>query len=434
MVRLVRVFLLQAMAISVAVLLGVFAVSQVVENVLVREALEGEAGHFWARHALNPDHAPPDTMNLMGFTAQIDETGVPDYARVPNWLRNQPLGYGRANAPSSQKPLVHVSEQDGTRLYLVFDEVQVSNLVILFGVAPLALVLIIIYALTWIGYRMSHAAVSPIVQLAERVEQFDFATNSFEDLALDEFQVRADTEVWALTEALQHFVRRFEEFIARERNFTRNASHELRTPITVLKGNLELLKRRFNLPEKRDEVVQRMERNVRDMQSLLETLLVLAREDETRLPSEPVILNDFLQTTMQQVQDTFCPDGVEMRFEPDTLLQVNAPEKVLDMIFTNLLRNACQHTEEGEICISIQDHTVLISDTGAGMSDEVLQHATEPFFRGSGAFGAGGYGLGLSIVHRLCQRFGWQINFASHKGQGTVARLQFPDGKVLGGG
>src|SRR5699024_2177235 len=128
-------------------------------------------------------------------------------------------------------PVVHVSERGGDRLYLVFDEMQVSSLAWYFGIAPLTGVLLLIYLLTWLGYVMSRRAVSTVVQLADAVRNYDFRSGQLEELSEDAFGETTDTETLALINAFNQFIHRLESFTQRERNFTRNASHELRTPL-----------------------------------------------------------------------------------------------------------------------------------------------------------------------------------------------------------
>ena len=425
--RLVRVFLVQALVVSLAVLLAVLATAKVVEDVLVKEALEGEAEHFWSLYEQDPYYARPNTDNLRGY---LERPG--NSTEVPPWLKGAEPGYRRMERTPDNTPVVHVSDRYGARLYLVFDEVQVSNLALLFGVLPLALVLIAIYGLSWVGYRLSSAAVSPIVKLARRVEEFDLATDSAEDLHLDEFESFTDSEISSLALALQHFTERFESSVARERNFTRNASHELRTPLTVLKGNVMLLQQRRHDPDKAEEILERMSRNVRDMEQLLETLLMLARAGETELPDEPLIINDLLASRIEQLREELESEErspVALNYQVEALLQIRAPDRVLEIVFNNLLRNALSNTDEGSVNVLIRGNSVTISDTGRGMDEETLKRVAEPFFRGGSDYR--GFGLGLAIVSRLCQRFSWEISFSSRPGSGTSVKVVFPEGEVL---
>ncbi|MCC5865643.1 MAG: HAMP domain-containing histidine kinase [Wenzhouxiangella sp.] len=417
--KLIRVFVLQVLAISVATVLGVYGAALVVERVLVQEALNGEAEHFWERYRKDNSFPLPNTNNLRGYMAQRS-----DFSGVPEWLRDEAPGFRRVREAPQSEPVVHVSDRGGDRLYLVFDEVQVSALAFYFGIAPLTGVLLLIYLLTWLGYLMSRRAVSTVILLAEQVRNYDFQSGQFEQFTLDDFGDPNDTEVIALITAFNQFIQRLESFIQRERNFTRNASHELRTPLAVVKANLELLSR-FDEPERRQRVVDRMARTVRDMESLVETLLILARESESKLSQTSVVLNDLLAELLDQVKRAVPRENVTTSIEATGLVEVEAPERVLAIVFTNLLRNAMTYTEQGSVDVLIDRNGVTIRDTGCGMSEADLERMFEPFYRGHDRSNEG-YGLGLSIVNRLCSRFGWTLHADSELGVGTEMRLEFP--------
>ncbi|NBB92674.1 MAG: sensor histidine kinase [Gammaproteobacteria bacterium] len=417
--RLVRVFLLQVLAISIATVLGVYAAAWVVERVLVQEALNGEAEYFWDKHDDDPTFPLPDTNNLTAYLAEDGDT-----ATVPAWLRDEPPGFRRGHRGDRSSPVIYVSEHGGDRLYLVFDEMQVSSLAWYFGVAPLTGVLLLIYLLTWLGYVMSRRAVSTVVQLSDAVRNYDFGSGRLEKFSQEEFGEATDTETLALVNAFNQFIQRLESFIRRERNFTRNASHELRTPLAVLRSNLGLLARQSD-PEARALTVERMNRTVRDMEALVETLLILARESESRLNWSSVVLNDLLADLLDQIASTFDRPEVTTGVRANGLLEISAPERVLAIVFTNLIRNALSYTEKGHVHILIDRNGVTLQDSGCGMAETDLERMFEPFYRGHDRSNEG-YGLGLSIVRRLCDRFGWHLHADSELGAGTEIRVEFP--------
>jgi signal transduction histidine kinase len=227
-----------------------------------------------------------------------------------------------------------------------------------------------------------------------------------------------------MVNAFNQFIDRLESFIQRERNFTRNASHELRTPLAVVKANLELLER-FDEPDKRKRTIERMARTVRDMEGLVETLLILARESESKLSWSSVVLNDLVVDIFEQVQRAVPRENVETGIRAAGLLEVDAPERVLAIVFTNLLRNALTYTQSGTVEVLIDRGGVSFKDTGCGMSESDLERMFEPFYRGHDRSNEG-YGLGLAIVRRLCSRFGWELHADSELGAGTEIRVEFP--------
>ncbi|MCG8433895.1 MAG: HAMP domain-containing histidine kinase, partial [Gammaproteobacteria bacterium] len=317
--KLIRVFITQLLLISAATIIGVYASAKIVEDVLVRKALEGEAEHYWELYSSNPEYPLPNTMNLTGFLA-VNE----NHSAVPLEFHDLQPGYGRA-ALEGHNPIVHVSDNGSARLYLVFDEVQVSQLALYFGIAPLTGVLVVLYLFAWFTYRQSRRAVSPLVRLAKTVADFDIKNAKLAELDFGHYHDTADAEVVTLIEALNEFTGRLEEFINRERNFTRDASHELRTPLTVIKGSTELLKQRGNLSKEDEETVRRVQQTSEDMEALINTLLVLAREEDIQQHGERVVINDVIAEQLDILKDVHDLSAYEIVLKQSSLLEINAP-------------------------------------------------------------------------------------------------------------
>jgi len=98
---------------------------------------------------------------------------------------------------------------------------------------------------------------------------------------------------------------------------------------------------------------------------------------------------------------------------------------VLSVLLGNLLRNACHYTDEGSVTVTLRRGSIVITDTGIGMCPDELAKVFEPFFRG-GDMRSGGQGIGLSIVRRLSERYGWPVSIESEPGHGTTATIRFP--------
>lgn len=423
--KLIKAFLLQILLISVATLMGVFAAAKIVEDVLVREALQGEADHFWERYRQNRNFPAPDTLNMSGYLASNG-----DFSKVPGALRALQPGFGRALIEGRQ-PIVYIEDNDDSRLYLVFDEQQVAALSFYFGVVPLSLVLVLIYVFAWMSYRQSRDAISPVISLAHIVESFDFKKQGLAELDLSELRQTTDSDVAKLIDALDHFTERLELFIERERNFTRDASHELRTPLAVIKSSLALLHKRSDYQPNEQRSLQTIESTLRDMEGLIDTLLLLAREESSPLPEDDVLINDLLSNLIEQVGRAVTNDKISVEIEQNCLLSVPAAEKVLSILLTNLLRNAFSYTQAGTVCITIDENRVTIADTGIGMEQKQLKQVFEPFYRVQET--QNGHGLGLTIVKRLCNRFGWKLKIRSKPGEGTAISVVFPKARRVGG-
>jgi signal transduction histidine kinase len=410
--RLGRAFMLQATFISVAAVVGVFVAGALLERLLIREALRDEAAHFWQQRLERPDFPLPSTRNLTGYMGD-----------VPEVLRRLGLGYHPWQHDSVDY-LVYVSERGGKRLYLTFDRSSVGRLAAYYGLAPLALVLLVLYVSTWLGFRASRRALSPVMALARSVRQLDPNAPDPAVFEPGRLPVGVDDEIGELSTALARFAQRLNEFMDRERYFTRDASHELRSPLTVIQMAAESLLLSPGLGEPERHTVTRIRRSARDMEELTAAFLLLARESEAGLPMETLRINDVVASELERARPLAAGRPVELRIEARCWLTLDAPEKVLSVLLGNLLRNAAAYTESGHVIVTIEPEAVMIEDTGAGLPAGSFRAMDKPFVRGT--TGQPGFGVGLTIVRRLSDRFGWPVEFSSELGAGTRVRVTFP--------
>ena len=421
--KLVKVFFIQVLLISLLTVAGVFTAQFLVQNVLMRAALEGEANHYWQLREKNEVVALPNTLNLLAYLAPDQ-----DMSSVPVNLRRLTPGLQRATF-EDKKPIVYVEDKGKDRLYLIFDEVNVAKLSFLFGVLPLVCVLIVLYLLAWMAYRQSHNAVSPLVMLAKAVENVDFSERDWIDVELDRLRDNPGIEVAVLVNAMDRFSDKLSNYIERERNFTRDVSHELRTPIAVLRGALELIERKYN-SDGSDDMLQRMYRTLVDMEALIETLLLLARNQDSDMKKSALIVNDLLEQEVDMMRNIHQDKPISIEIEEAGILELDGPERVLRILIGNLLRNACNYTPQGVITVKIRTNGISIADSGVGIDQQKLSEVFKPYSRGDQTQQSSGYGLGLTIVKRLCNRFGWKLTIASKMGEGTEVFLLLPDAKL----
>ena len=415
------VYVLQVAAISLATILGVYGAATVLEDVLIKRALDGEATYYWQRYAQDAQVPVPDTSNMTGYLLHPGE----DVAHLPESLRTLAPGYHRIQRADNSIVLILVTDGPPGRLYLVFNQEQVGRLAFLFGFVPLIVVLLIIYITTWLTYRASRRALSPVIALAKAVRGWDPKQPDLAALDPNNLSSDPDGDVETLARALHGFASRIEGLVERERNFTRDASHELRSPLTVIKIAADVLQE-DELSPFSQRSVSRIRRSVRDMEAMIEAFLILARESDTGLPEEDFVVNDAVREEIERAQPLLEGKPVALSLDEQAAFAMHAPPKVFAAMVSNLIRNACLYTEAGTVRVVIGADFVQVQDSGIGMSEDELKQAFEPYFRGNRST-RGGHGVGLSLVRRLSERFGWPVEMHSTLGLGTTATIRFPN-------
>ena len=416
--RLWRAFVLQIVLISATAVAGVYLAEFAIRELLIVSALEREADYFWSRRNIAQDTPAPNTNSLIGYVFARD---APE---TPQEFKGLPLGIHDLITPVVEG-VVHVSEGEGDRLYLVFDANNVQQLAAYFGVAPLALMLVVLYSSAWAAYLIAQRAVSPVIRLSRMVRDLDVEMPDLAAFAAAHQGQGVDAEIQTLTEALLNLMARVDQFVERERTFTREASHELRSPLTVIRMASDTLLNRRSLDDDVRDMVEKMQRAAQDMEELTEALLVLARDYEGAVAYERVSINDVLQHEIARCRMIYQDRQVHLRFSEKFRLDVDAPPQVAGIVFGNLISNACAYTDEGTVTVTVHATGVSIEDSGIGMSQEHLGHVFTRYFRASNARGSG-HGIGLSLVKRITDRIGWSIEIESEPNRGTRVEISMP--------
>lgn len=413
--RVGRAFVYQALLISVVAILSLYFTTVAIENVLIKKALDLEAEFFW-REINAGNFYLSRTYNLSAYLQDVS----PD---IPENIESLGLGMHEVGG-ENRINLVYVTEDKGRKLYLIYNNKQVQQLVALYGLVPLACVLVLLYLSTWLAYRISSRAFSPVTWLAKKVNKLDPGHPDAAEFALEKLPADADAEIEVLTEAISAFAKRLQSFVERERNFTRDASHELRTPLTVISVTTDTLLLEEQLSGKSVEALQRIKRACSNVEELIQAFLMLAREGE--VATETFSVNKLVEEEVEQAKFLVMDKPVEVKFESQFDMQLQASAKVVSVLIGNLLRNAVHYTEEGYVKATVANGSVFIEDSGAGIAEKELEQVFQPFFRGEKTK-SNGFGVGLTIVKRILQQFGWSIKVDSKEGVGTKIEIIFPD-------
>ncbi|TAL75306.1 MAG: HAMP domain-containing histidine kinase [Rhodanobacter sp.] len=272
-----------------------------------------------------------------------------------------------------------------------------------------------------IGLWLSRKVLKPVTLLAQRIRDFRKAGKA-EPLA----QNFADDEVGELAHALDEYSVRLTAMVEHDREFNSDVSHELRTPLAVIASTTELLQGSPDLTPKLAERLKRIERASRQATELIEALLLLSRAERrgpTRGETTEVakVAADVIESQRPQVRGK--PLVIEL--EATVPLSINAPASVLSVALTNLIGNAIKYTLEGSVRVEVSADRVEVVDTGPGIKPEDAERLFQRGVRGEGAGGSGA-GLGLAIVRRLCDLYGWHVSMRPRAGtNGAIASIVF---------
>ncbi len=270
---------------------------------------------------------------------------------------------------------------------------------------------------TIIGVVTSRIVFKPMIDLMNKIKRLNP-----ENIPEQWTEHSQKGEIGMLTSTIETAMQRINAFIRREKQFTRDASHELRTPLTIVKGAVEIMEQQPELdtnPLLR-KPLNRIVRSVNDMETTIETFLWLAREenDPTETCEVEAVVRKAVENTRYLIVNKDVELILDLRHNPT--LQVR--EEILYIAVTNLIRNAFQFTSQGSVTIISENTYIAIIDTGLGIEPDRLDSVTQSHIKGEQSQG---FGLGLSIVSRLCKRFGWELSIDSRPGKGSHVKIEW---------
>jgi heavy metal sensor kinase len=280
------------------------------------------------------------------------------------------------------------------------------------------------------GYALAGLSLRPVERMRRRAAAISAETPG-ERLPVPE----TGDEVERLGETLNAMLERLEDALERERDFVADAGHELRTPLALLRTELELALRHSTSAEELREAVRSSSEEVDRLGQLAEALLLIAQSDKGRLPLqlETLEASDVLTTVASRFEWRAQDAGRPLRTTVTSALEVRGDRIRLEQALGNLVDNALRHGA-GDVRLSASALDGLVelhvTDEGSGVSPEFLEHAFERFTRADPARSRGGSGLGLAIVRVIAEAHGGSAHLANRGQGGTDAWLVLPSAQA----
>ncbi|TAL01441.1 MAG: HAMP domain-containing histidine kinase, partial [Verrucomicrobia bacterium] len=280
------------------------------------------------------------------------------------------------------------------------------------------------------GWFLMRRALSPVAALTQAAEKIH-------DRNLNQKLPRTGNgdELDRLTEVFNAMTTRLDGSFTRIREFTLHASHELKTPLTILHGELETALNEPSLTEPQRERLASQLDEIQRLGKIVDGLTLLTKADagQIELKREPVPLDEIVRDVFADAQILARPANISVRLADCVPLKVQGDKHRLRQLLLNLADNAIKYNQPGgavefSLRSSGANAELQISNTGKGIPPEQLPRIFEPFFRGDASHNRAvdGCGLGLSIARWICAAHGGNLLLTSVSGQPTVATVSLP--------
>ncbi|GAO22068.1 putative two-component sensor histidine kinase [Alicycliphilus sp. B1] len=367
-----------------------------IEDRLIDERLERTADRLEARLREGRDMDLPPSVTLYRGS------------EIPPALRNrQP---GRSDMPKAGVSVNVLVRGTGEDTFVLTDndadfesikwDVYAALGAAFFACVALAVVL---------GRVTASRVIAPVTALAKAVQE--------DRLPTDYPALASRDEMGVLSRAFSNRATQLQQFLQRERWFVGDVSHELRTPLTVILGAAEVMRARARGQPELVDIAQRIRRTAADTAERVSAMLLLSREPEL-VDAPRTALVPLIRQEMERCQPLLHGKDVEMMLAAPAEVYVYARPELAGIAIGNLIRNACQFTEQGTVSIRLEPERLIVEDTGVGIPAAIKERVFERFVRASSET-ATGSGLGLAIVRRVAEHLGWHVTLEDVPGGGS---------------
>ncbi|MDD6210858.1 MAG: HAMP domain-containing sensor histidine kinase [Bacteroidales bacterium] len=299
------------------------------------------------------------------------------------------------------------------------------------GILLIILFLVALALLLAVGYLLARSALAPVSGIVREVAHIS-ASNLGQRLPVPD----PGDELGELALAFNRMLARLEESFNAQKMFVSSVSHELRTPMAALVAELELALLKERTPAEYREAIANALGDTRNIATLSEGLLNLARADydPRQIKMEEIRLDELLLDARETVLKANPAYTVELLFdlEPgdDSEITVFGNAYLLRTAFVNLIENNCKFSADKTsfVRISFWQHNSILrfSDTGIGMTPDDLRNLFTPFFRGSNKDYARGHGIGMALTQKIITIHKGTVTVGTQPGEGTVFTVEIP--------
>jgi len=293
--------------------------------------------------------------------------------------------------------------------------VIIASVMMANNVAPVGAAMAIMLCSAGLAFLAVSREWLPVAALARLLEGWDPERPDMAGLDRENGK-RSDNDVVSLVRGLHGLASRIDGYGERERNFTRDASHELRSPLTVIKMSSDMLADETDLSDFGHRSLERIRRSTRELEALVEAFLILSRESDQGLAEEDFVVNKILRQEVEYARELIAGRPVELILDEPATFALHASPRVFAVLCGQLIRHALQQTDQGTIVVTVMPGSVSVINPAIDIPDPgTRRHAA-----------VDRHGFDLAIARRLSDRFDWPLETRSLPGASRVSSVRFP--------
>lgn len=289
------------------------------------------------------------------------------------------------------------------RFYIETNIEETQETIFFISITTVFLFVLIVGGLLFLNRRLSKSVWKPFRDTLDQLKTFSLNNQTkieFSKTDVSEF----DELNQSLTKLIEHNVSVYKT----QKEFTENASHELQTPLAILKNKLDILLQNQDLTEKQYQIAEEMNRALSRSSRINKNLLLLAKIDNNQFENSEIHLDELLNQSMEILQEHFEQKNISVKTEISDNVTVNGNIGLTEVLINNLIINAIRHTSiNGSILIRLSQSEFEVSNSGTDkLNGDLLFKRFSRFSKDNN-----GSGLGLAIVKEICKSQNWTVDY-----------------------
>jgi len=313
---------------------------------------------------------------------------------------------------------VLIAPNGDDRIYLQYDITEIERTEELLNIILLVAWIVLIVVLFFIARILSKKLSGPIAQLSHDLSNLNPDQRGIR--LSDHFE---DDEVGRIAQAFDSYTSKMDSYVEKQIGFAAMASHELRSPLTIVQTSADLIAYRDNDPEI-EPYLEKIQRSSANMANMIHALLAVTRDQPTRNADQNTQLQPLVDEILVSMKNEIRAKQIEIENNLAPEIHIKADKTLLTVVLTNLIKNGVKHGQDSSIRIEMEGPFLSITDSGIGIDSDELQHIFDFGYRGQNSQG---YGVGLYISKLICDYQGWSLDLVPNPLGGIIARVGFTD-------
>ena len=235
------------------------------------------------------------------------------------------------------------------------------------------------------------------------------------------------SEIVDLSTSFNQLMARIYRDYKKQKDFSANVAHELRTPVAVMKAQVDVYKRK-NISQEEADFIEKIDQNIEKLKSLIESVLMFSKNQEPNISK--VCIGTLIEEILFDLEDKVISKDLSVNFIKDKDICIDTDDALLERLLFNIIENSIKYNRKGGsidiITKEEKNNTIIeISDTGIGMTEEQKERIFDLFYQADGSRSVEGFGIGLALSKEIVDALGAKISVLDNKLQGSKFIISF---------